>query len=482
MPLSSFSSALTGLNNNAQTINLISNNLANLNTTAFKAGRASFAELVGAITGTSDNGNPIQPGLGSTVSGITQINTQGSIQVTGRASDAAINGNGFFVVDTGNGQGFTRSGNFGFNSSGELITVDGLKVLGYLPKNGEVGNAIDRASGLSAIVVPKGSSLAPKATEQLSVVANLDSRATAVLFADLKLDSETPNPQTDPPYEATTPSFSTGIQVVDSLGATHVVTVNFYKIDDGAGTTYWAWDATIPAEDIAGFTATDPPVSVGQGGIGFTDSGKMSFISDYDGSNPQDLTEPFDPADPWTNPTLTIADLKNGAKDMEIKQTPGAGPTSEGFGLLDFSKNPPSPRITAYAADSNVSSTSQNGYQSSALRDISIGSDGTVAGFYENGKVLALAQIALATFPNADGLAKLKGSTFIATGAAGEPAIGTPGSGGRGSITGSALEGSNVDIAQEFTNLIIAQRGYQANSRVISATDQIYQETVNLVR
>lgn len=430
MPFSSFSSALTGLNNNAQAINLTSNNLANLNTTAFKSGRISFAELVGAVNGTSDNGNPIQPGLGSMISGITQINTQGSIQSTGRTTDAAISGNGLFVVDTGGGNGYTRCGNFSFSPTGELLTTDGFKVLGYLYD--ATKGKVDTAAALSPIVVQKGSSLPPKATEKVSVNANLDSRVDSA--------------------DTTNNTFATGVQVVDSLGSSHLVTVTYTKTGNGT----WTWDASVPAADTAGGLKTDPPVSVGSGSVTFGSDGV--------------LTDPPVSAG-YTNPTLSITNLANGAADMDIE-----------FAIRDTSNNPPSPNVTGFAADSNVSSTSQDGYQSSALKDISIGADGTVAGVYENGKVLALAKIALATFPNSDGLAKLGGSTFVASGGAGEPTIGTAGSGGRGSLTGSALEGSNVDIAQEFTNLIIAQRGYQASSRVITATDQMLQETVNLVR
>ncbi len=417
MPLSSFSSALTGLNNNAQAINLVSTNLANLNTTAFKTGRISFAELVGAVQGTSDSGNPIQPGLGSAVSGITQINTQGAINSTGRTTDAAISGNGFYVVGIGDGQGYTRAGNFGFTPNGELITSDGYKLLGYPGVNG----VVDPAAGLSVLKVPKGSSLAPLATSEMSLTANLDSRT------------------------AVDDTFATSVQAIDSLGASHIVTITFTRTDAG-----WDWTATIPEAEVD----TAANATVGSGSITFDEYGVLTA--------------------PTENPTLQFVGLANGAADM----TDALG-NSVSLAFLDADGNP---RLTGYAANSNVSSTSQNGYQSGVLKDITINNDGTIAGIYDNGKVLPLGQIALATFPNTDGLAKLKGSTFIASGLAGEPSIGTAGTGGRGAITGSALEGSNVDIALEFTNLIIAQRGYQASSRVITATDQIYQETVNLIR
>jgi flagellar hook protein FlgE len=415
MPLTSFNAALTGLNNNALQINVIGNNLANLNSTAFKASKASFAELLGGSADTSSSGNPIQIGLGSSVSGVSPFFNQGSILYTGRVTDAAISGNGFFAVATNDGQGYTRAGNFGLTRLGELVTSDGFKVLGYPAVNG----VISQTDVLSPIIVLRGSSLPPLATTSFGIAANLDSR------------------------EVTGGTFSTAVQIYDSLGAAHPLTITFTK----TGATGWDWAATIPAVDTGG-AATDPPVVVGNGNLTFDSNGILTA--------------------PAANPTLTINGLASGASPMTVS-----------FDILDGAGVP---RFTGFASLSAVSSTSQNGYTSSVLKDISIDNKGVVSGVFENGQVQPIAQLAIATFANVEGLLKFKGSTFVASGASGEPSIGGAGNGGRGSITGSSLEQSNVDIAQEFTNLIIAQRGYQANSRVITTTDELYQDAINLKR
>ncbi len=413
--LTSFSTALSGLNNNSLAINVIGNNLANVNTTSFKSGRTTFAELLGGTISTSTNGNPIQQGNGSYVPGILQVNTQGTMNYTGRATDVAISGNGFFVVETDGGQAFCRAGNFGVDSDGNLVNIDGYKVLGYGSSNGQ----IVKTGPLSYISVAKGLSLAPKATTTLGMTVNLDSRASI---------GET---------------FSTSAQVVDSLGSSHTVSITYTKRSN----TGWAWSATIPAVDTGG-AANAAPVSVGSGSLTFDNSGNLTA--------------------PATNPTLAVSGLANGAANLAIT-----------FEMLNTNGQS---RITGFGSESAVSTTNQNGYTSSVLKDITIGNDGVVSGVFDNGQVQPLAQLALASFPNIDGLLKIKGATFLTSLISGEPSIGAPGTGGRGAVQGGTLESSNVDIAREFTELIIAQRGYQANSRIITTTDELYQESINLIR
>ncbi len=412
MPLTSFYSALTGLSNNAQAISVIGNNLANMNTTAFKASKSSFAELIGALGDVGTNGNPIQVGLGSTIAGVTPTLTQGSIAYTGRSGDAAINGTGYFVVETpGGGQGFTRAGNFSFSPTGEFISSDGYRVLGYGATNG----VVNTSGTLVPIVVSGSNSLAPNPTTDISITANLD--------ADTAVDD----------------TFSTGIQIYDSLGGSHLVTVTFTRTAAG-----WDWDATIPGAD----TGAAAPTSVGTGSITFDENGVLT--------------------PPAATPTLSIAGLVNGAADMTVN-----------FNMVDDNGVG---RLTGYAATSATTATTQNGYSSGQLRGFSIDSKGIITGVYDNGLSQPLAQLALASFPNPEGLQKYKGNTFAAITSSGEPSIGTAGAGGRGTISGSALEQSNVDIATEFTGLIVAQRGYQASSRVITTTDELYQDAINIKR
>ncbi len=410
MPLTSFYTALTGINNNSQAINVIGDNLANMNTVAFKASSASFSELLAGMSGTGATGNPISFGLGATLNGISRNTTQGTINYTGNSTDAAINGNGFFIVSINGGMGYTRAGNFEFDRDGNLITSDGFQLMGYMGVDGE----IDTSGGIVPIEIRMGELVPANATTTMSLTTNLDAQAE---IGD---------------------TYSSPIQIYDALGAPHNVTVTYAKTGAGA----WSWQATIPAADTTGST------TIGTGTLTFSDTGILTA--------------------PLTNPTLTLGGLVNGAADMTVE-----------FSLFNSAG---SPVITNYASASATSQTTQDGFAASALMKISIDSSGVIIGLTENGQSVPLAQLALANFPNVEGLAKYQGSTFAAFTSAGEPSIGVAGTGGRGSITGSSLEQSNVDMAQEFINLIVAQRAYQANSRVISTTDELYQESLNLKR
>ncbi len=176
MPLTSaFNAALTGLNNNALQLNVIGNNLANINSTGYKASKATFAELLSSSSDSSGNGNPIQIGLGSFVPSVSPFFSQGSIQYTGKSTDAAVSGNGFFIVSTGDGEAYSSAGNFGLTRDGKLVSAEGFQVLGYPAVDGVVG----QNSVLVPITVLKGSAMPPKTTSSASIVANLDSR-TAV--------------------------------------------------------------------------------------------------------------------------------------------------------------------------------------------------------------------------------------------------------------------------------------------------------------
>jgi flagellar hook protein FlgE len=417
MQLTSFYTALTGLNNNSVAINVIGDNLANMNTTSFKSGKACFAELLAGISGTSATGNPISVGLGSTLNGITHNNSQGTIVNTGNVTNAAINGNGFFVVSNNGEMAYTRSGAFTFDKDGKLLSSDGFQAMGYMGVNG----TINTSGAISPIVISQGQLIPANATTNISLTANLNGSAE----------------------DGT--AFSAPVTVYDSMGAAHNVTITFTK-ETGAGE--WSWSATIPAEDTGGAVG-DPPTEIGPTGSTLT----------FDGGVLPATT---------TNPTLTIAGLTNGAADISIT-----------FNLMDSSGNPV---ITNYSGESSVSKTTQDGYAASALSNVSIDNSGVITGLTENGKSIALAQLVLANFPNVDGLQKYKGSTFVAFSSSGEPSIGVGGTGGRGSVIGSSLEQSNVDMAQEFINLIVAQRAYQANSRVITTTDELYQDSLNLKR
>ncbi len=411
MPLTSFYTALTGINNNSLAINIIGDNLANMNTTAFKSSKASFAELLAGLSGTSTNGNPIVYGLGSALNGISRNTTQGTVTYTGTSTDAAINGNGYFVVSTGDGMGYTRSGKFEFDKQGGLVSADGYALMGYMSNNG----VIDSNGTISAITINKGQIIPARATTGIGIPGNLDSGGTAA---------------------------ATSVKVYDSLGADHNITVSF----TGSGLN-WDWTATIPAVDTGG-NVDDPPVAIGNGALVFDSNGKLTA--------------------PAANPNLAIAGLVSGAANMSIE-----------LGFLDSNGDP---AVTNYANGASSFTPTQNGAAASVLKDISIDSSGTIVGVSEGGSSIQLAQLALADFPNLQGLQKFSGSTFVAFPSSGEPSIGVAGAGGRGAVIGSSLEQSNVDMAQEFVSLIVAQRAYQANSKIITTTDELYQDSLNLKR
>ncbi|HEX3351519.1 MAG: flagellar hook protein FlgE [Terriglobales bacterium] len=235
-------------------------------------------------------------------------------------------------------------------------------------------------------------------------------------------------------------SFSTPVTVFDSLGTSHVLTYQFTK----TGSNAWGYQLTLPAADTGG---TGAPTVVATGNLTFNPDGTLAT-----------------PAAPVTG--IAIAGLADGAANMTMT-----------WNLQDAGGNS---LLTQSAAPSATANTFQNGYGSGTLSDYSINSDGTIEGSFTNNQTLALGQIVLANFANPQGLLRVGQNSFQTTLSSGAPAIGTAGSGGRGTLTGGSLEQSNVDIATEFSNMIITQRGYQANARVVTTFDQLTQDTINM--
>ena len=438
MALTSFFSALTGLNANSHTINTIGDNLANMNTIGFKAGKATFAEIIGGMSGFSATGNPIVFGQGAMLSGLVHKQTAGTPEYTGNSTDAMINGSGFFVVATGDGGiGYTRAGRFQFDSTGNLVSSDGYQIMGYIAN--EKGE-IDQASGIKPIEIRLGQFMPAVATTTVQAAVNLD--------------SQSPLNAATPPAVTIGSTFVTPIEVYDSLGTKHVLQLTFTKESaPGAPTPEWSLSAKLQLENG---TPTPTPLDVSitglTGNLIFDSSGKL------DSSMPNTLT-------------------------LTVDGTVGVGNTMAGqeitLNLWDTRGNP---LFTSAASESATTSTEQNGYAASNLKSIAFDNNGVVIGIAANGNSVDLAQLAIATFPNIEGLMKYNGSTFISSGSAGEPSIGVANAGGRGTVQGGSLEMSNVDMSEEFINLIIAQRAYQANARVITTSDELYQEAIHLKR
>jgi flagellar hook protein FlgE len=436
MAFSSFYAGLSGLQANADKLTVIGNNLANVNTVGFKASRVTFQDIfsqAGVGAGVNGAGNPQQVGLGTQIAGIDQIFGQGSLQTTGIVTDVAIQGNGFFVLaDRAGGRTLSRAGNFTFDKDGNLVTASGQFVQGYTEK--DANEHVVTSGSIGNIQIPVGMSAPPQATGYISAAINLN--------ADAKVDD--PLTTTD---EAET--FSSTLSIYDSLGARHNLTLNFHPEDTNADgiRDQWSYTVTVPGEEVAGGTA-GTPFQIGAGVATFDNHGNLTS--------------------PAGNVTLDTPAWTNGAAAQAVE-----------WRLLDTNGDG---TITGFSGPSATSSTSQNGYTVGRLRTLTIDQDGLVSGICTNGVTLEMARFALATFNNSNGLLKNGQNSYLETNASGPASIGGANSGGRGMVTSNSLELSNVDITQEFTDLIVSERGYQANSRIITTTDQVIQEALNLKR
>ncbi len=407
----SFSTALSALSADTTAIDVVGNNLANLNTAGFKASTVAFHDLLSQSIGSGST----QVGFGVGTPVTLRHFSQGAIQSTAGPLDAAIQGDGFFVVKTPSGATeYTRSGNFQVNSTGNLVTPTNEVLQGWTRSNG----VLDTNVPIGPITVPVGSLAAPKATSKVSVDLNLDAAATAG-----------PPPGT----------FSTSVEVFDSLGVSHIVS---FALTKTATPNKWSYSVGIPAGD-----ATPPPASV-TGTLTFDGTGK--------------LTSPTasDPA-----PVINVAGLNDGASDLSIT-----------WDLFDGT----TPRLTQFAQKSATSAIAQNGSAAANLVNVGLSDGGNIVAQYSDGQQIVVGRLALATVRNPESLLATGNSNYQLSANTALPVIGLPGTGGRGTVLGGSIESSTVDIAREFTNLIVFQRSYQANAHVVTTVDQLSQETINL--
>jgi len=430
MAVGSFSAGLSGLNANSVYLSVIGNNLSNINTIGFKASAVTFMDLVSQNTGGSSV-NPMQVGLGVVTGSMSPVFSQGAIESTGEATNAAIQGNGFFVVASPDGGTFyTRAGNFSLSNEGVLVTPDGYKVQGFTTSDPVTGDII--ATGQATdIIVPAGVLRDPVATTVFRTTSNLDSSA---------LVGQT---------------FDTPVQIFDSLGAPHVLTVTYERTLTG-----WDFDMTVPGADVT--PASLVPVSVVAGSVTFDGTGQVSNITVAGPATGGGA------APAVTDVVFTAPAWANGA-------TPGTitWDVADALGTVS---------LTGFASPSATASKSQNGATAGKIDNISINVDGDIIATFGAGQTVSVGKIALATFNNPKGLVKGGSNRYGESQASGIPNVGSPGTGGRGTLIGSALEQSNVDMAQQFTQMILAQRGYQANSKTITVSDEILVDTLNLKR
>ncbi len=413
--MASFSAALSALNALSTGIDVVGNNLANIDTTGFKDSTVSFHDLVTQSIGAGLGETQVGFGVGTPVT-LRQF-TQGAVQTTSGPLDAAIQGDGFFVVqDPSSGAvEYTRGGNFQVDQSGNLMTTTGEMVQGWTSQNGTVNTN----GPTGDITVPTGTIKAPVATQNFSLDLNLNAQP-----------SSTSSPNT----------FSTAIQVYDSLGNSHVLTVQFTQSTTPG---QWNYSITVPNADV---TSPFTPVT-----------GTLSF--DQNGN----LTSP---AATSAAPQVQIQGLSDGAADLTLN-----------WQLYDSSG---APRISQYAQASAVSALAQDGSAAAQLVHVGIANQGQIVAQYSDGQQTVVGQLAMATIRNPESLIAVGNNNFQMSANSAIPAIGVPGTGGRGTVVGGAVESSNVDIATQFTDLIVLQRGYEANAKVVTTIDQLSQDTIAL--
>lgn len=412
--MSSFSVPLSGLNAANTALDIVGNDLANLSTTGYKNNTVSFYDLVSQSIG----GGSLQIGGGVSATQSQAQFTQGSIQQTGGAFDGAIQGNGLFLLQTAGGATeYTRAGNFQLDKNGDLVTGNGEFVQGW----SAVGGTINTSGPTGNITIPSNSLQTPSATTEFSLNMNLQAGA-AVGSAD--------------------GTFSAPIQVVDSLGQTHELTVNFTETAANA----WTYTVTIPGADLTAGTAGTPS-QLATGSIAFNSNGILTT-----------------PAPPGQIP-IKVTGLADGATDMSMN-----------WNLITNQ----APTITQFAQSSAISGSSQDGIPAAQVTNVSLANGGAIVAQFSDGDTSVIGQVALAFVANPDSLISVGNSNFQLGADTATPVVGVPGTGNLGTIEGGALEASNVNIATEFTNLIVYQSFYQANSRVISTQDALIQNLLSI--
>lgn len=634
--LRSLYAGVSGVRSYQFSLDVIADNIANVNTTGYKAARTTFRELYSQLlsparrpTGNLGGVNPRQVGLGVSVASTDTLFAQGAPQATGRATDLAINGNGFFILTDGQRQFYTRSGVFSIDSDGNLVYVNGMQVMGWNAVNGQI-----QTNRLEALKVPPiGTTIPPKATSQIVLGGVVDSRTTGSLripeysltaadgtnrriqfevtptgnFNEWNVQAKwTDTGSSIPGLSGTWRSDASGVLASPATASTAVVGVGntFFSIQGPAANTdlktqnvftvtgatsltfsdlqvldastppqaqvtlkfivsakdfvnqryVWEWKAirsdtgqvvgtgTLETDtggnvtasgqaftfDVGGTTVQVTPPPVGASLADATDDFRVTGPAGWSGSGgvgtqqagpvPQGIGATFLPASPvlrsveffdslgnrrnavlildrqsnsqwnWTlmDPsqtmnygagTLTFAPDGSLSGGSPVTVTvPGVGGANATQLTLDLSK------LLQVADMTNVVLLSQDGYATGKLDSIAIDDAGFIKGSFSNGVIQDLGQVALATFANQEGLIRREDTLFEASPNVGAVNVGAPGSGNWGSLAPGFLEMSNVDLSQEFSALIAAQRALQANSRIVTVSDEVLQEVVNLKR
>ncbi len=426
--ISSMHTAMSGLTSNGQALGVTADNIANASTNGFKTSRAEFQDMMSRSIQGSNAG--MQVGRGSKVAAITPLLQQGNVDNTGRDTDLAINGNGFFVVDGPTGRSYTRNGEFHFDKDGYFITSDNFKLKGF--EFNELGEPTQK---MTDIQIPR--SLVPaRASKGVRLDMNLDSRVPAGAEKQVSLDD---------PYKSA--DFTTGVEIHDSQGTKHLVTLAFVKKAEGV----WEYKALGKSSEVAGADPTKGYAELSSGELTFTPEGKLN-------------TEKVNQSN---------FSFVGAIPNQDVKLNFGDAIANGGTGLKG---------VRQFGHVSDLMSWSQDGAAAGTLTGISFSDDGVLTALYSNGQAEDLAQVALAKFENPEALIKTGNNKMKECRESGGAAIGYASHGGRGQILAGALERSTVDLAGEFVDMIKTQRNFQANAKTITTSDEMLSDVINIRR
>ncbi|MDR2446644.1 MAG: flagellar hook protein FlgE [Treponema sp.] len=460
-------SGVSGLQNHQTRMDVIGNNIANINTTGFKRGRVQFQDMLyqqlqGAARPTETLGgvNPKEVGLGMSIASIDTIHTQGSFQSTGIGTDIAIKGTGFFVLREGENLYYTRAGAFNVDEDGTFVNpATGLKVQGWMAQEIEGIQILDVSRNTEDLVIPMGSKDPARATTLVNFACNLDKRLP-------EIPAENPSE-----LQIRQGTWTTTIKMYDTFGEEHSLRIEFTKMPGAPNT----WNAVVVV-DPENQELTNTAVGLGADAPAVGDANNFTVTFSNNGTL-------LAAADGAGNASAEGNIVMNVAYDVQDATAGDDGaPVRQGFTLNLGTVGGFINSITQFAEDSSSKAVSQDGYTMGYLESFKIDQSGIITGVYTNGTNRTIGQIALASFTNQAGLEKAGDTTFVVSNNSGEANIGPSGIAGKGSMITGTLEMSNVDMAESFTDMIVTQRGFQANSRTIQTADQLLQELLSLKR
>ena len=442
-------SGVSGLQNHQTRMDVIGNNISNVNTTGFKRGRVNFQDMIsqqlsGAAKPTDEIGgvNAKEVGLGMTVASIDNIFNQGNLQSTGVSTDIAIQGNGFFVLKSGEESFYTRNGAFGLDMNGTLVNpATGMRVQGWMAEDVNGQMMVSTAATPTDLVIPVGSKDPAKETTNVNFACNLNKNTPEIL-------------EGASPEDIVKGTWGTEQKIYDSFGNEHMLSVTFRRV---VGTPN-QWEATVNIdEDNADFTQT-------RVGLGSTDGMGNTFIVSFD--NYGALQSVTDSAGNVTNPEGQVVIQTSFAvpdSNVDEEGNPYRQTLNINLGTIGSFKD----TITQSSSKSTTKAFYQDGYTMGYLDNFKIDSSGVITGVYSNGTNRTIGQIAMASFTNQQGLEKAGDNTYVESNNSGMARIGESGVAGKGTLMAGALEMSNVDLSEQMTDIIVTQRGFQSNANRI---------------